>query len=148
MPALYSGNSSRPQTPGFDRTSTPTGLRTWATTNSQKAGGREAVMSTDQIPIHPLRLCKEVRDFVQRDAILVVDGHEILNYARQSIPTYVPEASPQLGAIRHYGSRPAIRHRGKIRGPRTGRSSSSTETAPSDSTRWSWTRRSDSIFRC
>ena len=61
-----------------------------ATTNSQKAGGREAVMSTDQIPIHPLRLCKEVRDFVQRDAILVVDGHEILNYARQSIPTYVP----------------------------------------------------------
>jgi acetolactate synthase-1/2/3 large subunit len=47
-------------------------------------------MSTDQVPIHPLRLCKEVRDFVERDAILVVDGHEILNYGRQSIPTYVP----------------------------------------------------------
>src|SRR5207237_5854064 len=45
-------------------------------------------MSTDQQPIHPLRLCKEVRDFLDRDAILVVDGQEILNYGRQAIPTY------------------------------------------------------------
>ncbi|MBV9134814.1 MAG: thiamine pyrophosphate-binding protein, partial [Chloroflexi bacterium] len=49
----------------------------------------EQAMSTDQRPIHPLRLCKEVRDFLDRDAILVVDGQEILNYGRQSIPTYV-----------------------------------------------------------
>jgi acetolactate synthase-1/2/3 large subunit len=47
-------------------------------------------MSTDQTPIHPLRLCKEVRDFINRDAILCVDGQEILNYGRQSIPTFVP----------------------------------------------------------
>jgi thiamine pyrophosphate-dependent acetolactate synthase large subunit-like protein len=50
----------------------------------------EQAMSTDQQPIHPLRLCKEVRDFLDRDAILVVDGQEILNYGRQSIPTFVP----------------------------------------------------------
>src|SRR5215471_2281766 len=50
----------------------------------------EKAMSTDQQPIHPLRLCKEVRDFLDRDAILVVDGQEILNYGRQSIPTFVP----------------------------------------------------------
>jgi thiamine pyrophosphate-dependent acetolactate synthase large subunit-like protein len=50
----------------------------------------ERAMSTDQRPIHPLRLCKEVRDFLDRDAILVVDGQEILNFGRQSIPTFVP----------------------------------------------------------
>lgn len=50
----------------------------------------ERAMSTDQQPIHPLRLCKEVREFLDRDAILVVDGQEILNYGRQSIPTFVP----------------------------------------------------------
>jgi len=50
----------------------------------------EKAMSTDQQPVHPLRLCKEVRDFLDRDAILVVDGQEILNYGRQSIPTFVP----------------------------------------------------------
>jgi thiamine pyrophosphate-dependent acetolactate synthase large subunit-like protein len=50
----------------------------------------QALLNTDQTPIHPLRLCKEVRDFMDRDAIIVVDGHEILNFARQSIPTNVP----------------------------------------------------------
>jgi thiamine pyrophosphate-dependent acetolactate synthase large subunit-like protein len=47
-------------------------------------------MSNDQVPIHPLRLCKEVKDFLRRDAILVVDGQEILNFGRQSIPTFTP----------------------------------------------------------
>jgi thiamine pyrophosphate-dependent acetolactate synthase large subunit-like protein len=50
----------------------------------------EASLATDQVPIHPLRLCKEVRDFIDRDAILAVDGQEILNYGRQSIPSFVP----------------------------------------------------------
>jgi acetolactate synthase-1/2/3 large subunit len=43
-------------------------------------------------------LCKEVRDFMDRDAIIVVDGHEILNYARQSIPTFVPGHRINAGA--------------------------------------------------
>jgi acetolactate synthase-1/2/3 large subunit len=50
---------------------------------------QEEAISTDQMPIHPLRLCKEVRDFMDRDAVLVVDGQEILNYGRQTIPTHV-----------------------------------------------------------
>ncbi len=40
--------------------------------------------------IHPLRLCEEVKNFMQREAILAVDGQEILNFGRQSIPTFVP----------------------------------------------------------
>lgn len=58
--------------------------------DAQKQAEMARAMSTDQVPIHPLRLCKEVRDFLQRDAILVVDGQEILNYGRQSIPTFIP----------------------------------------------------------
>jgi acetolactate synthase-1/2/3 large subunit len=61
-----------------------------ANVEQTKHAEAERAMSTDQQPIHPLRLCKEVRDFLDRDAILVVDGQEILNYGRQSIPTYVP----------------------------------------------------------
>lgn len=57
--------------------------------NIQKQEEMEAKMSTDQEPIHPLRLCKEVRDFLDRDAVLIVDGQETLNYGRQSIPTHV-----------------------------------------------------------
>jgi thiamine pyrophosphate-dependent acetolactate synthase large subunit-like protein len=58
--------------------------------DTKRSAEMEKAMSTDQVPIHPLRLCKEVRDFLRRDAILVVDGQEILNYGRQSMPTFVP----------------------------------------------------------
>ena len=70
-------------------------LRQASQTNEQKA---EALLNTDALPIHPMRLCKEVRDFMDRDAIIVVDGHEILNYARQSIPIYAPGHRINAGA--------------------------------------------------
>jgi thiamine pyrophosphate-dependent acetolactate synthase large subunit-like protein len=51
-----------------------------------RAGGNYA---TDG-DIHPLRLCEEIKNFMSREAILSVDGQEILNFGRQSIPTFVP----------------------------------------------------------
>jgi len=53
-----------------------------------KGPAAEAKLATDAQPIHPLRLCKEVRDWIARDAILCVDGQEILNFARQTIPSF------------------------------------------------------------
>ncbi len=58
--------------------------------NTSKQAAQEEILGRNETPIHPLRLCKEIRDFLDRDAILVVDGQEILNYARQSIPSYSP----------------------------------------------------------
>jgi acetolactate synthase-1/2/3 large subunit len=58
--------------------------------NDRRASQTEAVMNSDQTPIHPMRLCKEIRDFLDRDAILSVDGNEILHMGRQTLPTYVP----------------------------------------------------------
>ncbi|WP_442579783.1 thiamine pyrophosphate-binding protein [Mesorhizobium sp. ASY16-5R] len=61
-----------------------------AATEKAKLPKHEASLATDQVPIHPLRLCKEIRDFIDRDTILCVDGQEILNYGRQSIPSFMP----------------------------------------------------------
>lgn len=58
--------------------------------NREKGAKAFEKMSSDKLPIHPLRLCKEVGEFLDRDAILVVDGQDILNYGRQSIQTFVP----------------------------------------------------------
>ena len=73
---------------------TPATFSAWRSTlgaiEKQRAPAAEAKLATDQLPIHPLRLCKEVRDFIERDTILCVDGQEILNYARQSIPSFRP----------------------------------------------------------
>src|SRR6059036_1151860 len=67
--------------------------------DTEKASEMDKQMSSEDTPIHPLRLCKEVRDFLKRDAILVVDGQEILNYGRQSIPTFVPGHRLNSGAF-------------------------------------------------
>jgi acetolactate synthase-1/2/3 large subunit len=67
--------------------------------DAEKNAEQEKAMSNDNVPIHPLRLCKEVRDFLKRDAILVVDGQEILNYGRQSIPTFTPGHRLNSGAF-------------------------------------------------
>jgi len=65
---------------------------------------QEAQMESDAVPIHPLRLCKEVRDFMDRDAILVVDGQEILNFGRQSIPSYYPGSRLNSGPWGNVGT--------------------------------------------
>ena len=58
--------------------------------HQQRVEAQKVKLANDQVPIHPLRLCKEIRDFIDRDAIMVVDGREILEYARGSIPTFLP----------------------------------------------------------
>jgi acetolactate synthase-1/2/3 large subunit len=67
--------------------------------DAEKGAESDKAMSSDALPIHPLRLCKEVRDFLRRDAILVVDGQEILNFGRQAIPTYTPGHRLNSGAF-------------------------------------------------
>jgi acetolactate synthase-1/2/3 large subunit len=58
--------------------------------HERKLAGAEAKLDTVAQPMHPLVLCKAVREALPRDAVLVVDGQEILTYARQSIPFYEP----------------------------------------------------------
>lgn len=50
----------------------------------------DGMRNSPATPIHPLRLCKEISEFVERDAIIAVDGNEILHFGRQSIPCYTP----------------------------------------------------------
>lgn len=56
----------------------------------KRSTAQEELLHSVRSPIHPLRLCREIREFIDRDAVLVVDGQEILNFGRQSIPTYLP----------------------------------------------------------
>ena len=41
----------------------------------------EAMLNSDQTPIHPMRLMKELRDFLDRDATVVGDGGDIVTFA-------------------------------------------------------------------
>jgi acetolactate synthase-1/2/3 large subunit len=61
-----------------------------AATEAERRATQARWLDSDQVPIHPLRLCREIGAFIGRDAILIADGQEILHYARQSLPGFVP----------------------------------------------------------
>ena len=50
----------------------------------------EPLLNSDAVPIHPLRLLKEVCDFLDRDAIIVGDGGDIVSFAAQVLKTHYP----------------------------------------------------------
>jgi acetolactate synthase-1/2/3 large subunit len=47
-------------------------------------------LGSEAKPIHPLRLCNEVEKFVDHNTTLVLDGGDIMQWARGSIPAYGP----------------------------------------------------------
>ncbi|MCZ6845215.1 MAG: thiamine pyrophosphate-binding protein, partial [Alphaproteobacteria bacterium] len=73
---------------GLDGHVTVDSFKSWRDRLAEEAAQKREQPSgnslSDEVPIHPLRLCEEVKNFIDRDAILVVDGQEILNYGRQS----------------------------------------------------------------
>ena len=50
----------------------------------------EVMMNSDAVPIHPMRMCKELRDFIDRDATIIVDGGDISGYAFAVMQSYEP----------------------------------------------------------
>jgi len=68
------------------------------TQNKTREERQQALLNSEQTPIHPLRLCNEIRKFLDRDAILTVDGNEILHFGRQSIPSFEPGHRINSGA--------------------------------------------------
>ena len=111
MPGSPSSSSRRRST----ARSTPATYETWRerlrTRNVQKTAEAEQALSNGASPIHPLRLCKEVRDFMDRDCVLCVDGQEILNFGRQAIPQFTARHRINSGAFGTMGVGHAVRRR-------------------------------------
>lgn len=50
----------------------------------------EPALDSNAIPIHPLRLCREIRDFLDRDATVIGDGGDIVSFAARALNIYYP----------------------------------------------------------
>jgi len=50
----------------------------------------EADMHSDSVPIHPARLCREIRDFLDRDATIVMDGGDTTMWGAAILKSYEP----------------------------------------------------------
>ncbi len=50
----------------------------------------EAVLNSEAVPIHPMRLCREIRDFIDEETTVVGDGGDIVSYGGRIINVYRP----------------------------------------------------------
>jgi len=50
----------------------------------------ENLMSSDAVPIHPMRFCREIRDFIDEETTVVGDGGDIVSYGGRVINVYKP----------------------------------------------------------
>jgi thiamine pyrophosphate-dependent acetolactate synthase large subunit-like protein len=58
----------------------------------------ELQMNSDSIPMSPYRMLKEIRDFLPRDAICILDGNVFMAAAQQVLPTYLPASRLTAGS--------------------------------------------------
>jgi len=49
-----------------------------------------AALNSAAVPIHPMRLCREIRDFIDEDTTVVGDGGDIVSYGGRVINVYKP----------------------------------------------------------
>ncbi|MHB8895417.1 MAG: thiamine pyrophosphate-binding protein, partial [Candidatus Geothermincolia bacterium] len=71
---------------------------------AQARAGVEAMAASDQSPIHPLRLVKEVSDFFGEEGILAIDGGNIALWAAMGTRVYRPRSFLWPGGSGHLGT--------------------------------------------
>jgi 2-hydroxyacyl-CoA lyase 1 len=50
----------------------------------------DSLMNDDSLPMSPYRMLREIRDFMPRDGICVLDGNVFMAAAQQVLPSYLP----------------------------------------------------------
>jgi acetolactate synthase I/II/III large subunit len=50
----------------------------------------QAALNSDAVPIHPMRFCREIRDFINEETTVVGDGGDIVSYAARVISAAQP----------------------------------------------------------
>ncbi|HEX6800626.1 MAG TPA: acetolactate synthase [Ktedonobacterales bacterium] len=65
-------------------------LKTARAAEEQAHEREEALMASDAVPIHPLRLCRELRDFLDHDAYVIGDGGDIVSFGARVLQAWEP----------------------------------------------------------
>lgn len=61
-------------------------------TENKSSADVEAELTSEQTPIHPMRIYGELAKVLDRDAVIVGDGGDFVSYAGREIASYVPGA--------------------------------------------------------
>jgi acetolactate synthase-1/2/3 large subunit len=67
------------------------------------AANQAAMARSTQVPMHPMRLCVELRDLLDRDATIVADGAFNMIWTRAAFPAYQPGRTPSMSNFGNIG---------------------------------------------
>jgi acetolactate synthase-1/2/3 large subunit len=59
-------------------------------TEAEKRAEEQAQLDDERAPLHPMRIYKELREVLDRDAIVIGDGGDFVSYAGRVVDTYEP----------------------------------------------------------
>jgi thiamine pyrophosphate-dependent acetolactate synthase large subunit-like protein len=65
---------------------------------TERVSALDVQMNTDTLPMSPQRMMKEIRDFLPRDAICILDGNVSMAAAQQVLPSYLPASRLTAGS--------------------------------------------------
>jgi acetolactate synthase I/II/III large subunit len=77
----------------------------------------EALMASDAAPIHPLRLCRDLRDSLERDAYVIGDGGDIVSYGARVLTPWEPGHWLDAGPLGTLGAGPGFAIAAKLARP-------------------------------
>jgi thiamine pyrophosphate-dependent acetolactate synthase large subunit-like protein len=86
-------------------------------TENTKRQGEQAELNDDRAPLHPLRIYKELGEFLDRDAIVIGDGGDYVSYAGRVIETFEPGCWMDPGPFGCLGSGPGYAIAAKLARP-------------------------------
>ena len=99
---------------GPDRSAWVTDLRE---TENEKRAGEQEELNDDRAPLHPLRLYNELRQVLDRDAVVIGDGGDFVSYAGRVIDTYEPGCWMDPGPFGCLGAGPGYALAAKLANP-------------------------------
>jgi acetolactate synthase-1/2/3 large subunit len=75
---------------GFESAQEPAWRESLAQRDASGQARFAEALASGATPIHPLRLCDEVRRYLDRDATVIADGGDILSFARLAMDSHEP----------------------------------------------------------
>jgi len=101
--------------------SAPDGRRGWVealrTLENERRGAEIEELNDDRAPLHPLRLYRELKSVLDRDAVVIGDGGDFVSYAGRIIDTYKPGCWMDPGPFGCLGAGPGYALAAKIANP-------------------------------
>jgi acetolactate synthase-1/2/3 large subunit len=107
-------SAARPEAPGEDREAW---IRSLRVTEDDLRGAEAAELGDERSPLHPLRIYGELRDMLDRDAIVVGDGGDFVSYAGRVLDSFEPGCWLDPGPLGCLGCGPGYALAAKLARP-------------------------------